>query len=269
MPARPRDGLARSRLVERSYGAVAVLLVLAAWETAARTELLPRRYFPPVSEVLAALAGDLGTASFWTAAGATLQGWAFGLALAVAIAVPLGLVLGASRTAYAAARGVIDSLRPIPSVALIPLAITVYGADLGGKVFLATFAATWPLLIQIIYGTRNVDPVARDTARVYALSPLARVRWLVLPSALPYVVTGLRLASATALILAVTAEIVMGAPGLGRAIELARSGGSADLMYARMIATGVLALVLNTVFTRTERAMVHWHPARRDAEPAT
>ena len=88
-----------------------------------------------------------------------------GLGLAVALGVPAGILIGSSRWAYRALRVPIEFLRPIPSVALIPLAVLVYGTGLESKVFLATFACFWPMLIQTIYGVQDVDPVATDTAR--------------------------------------------------------------------------------------------------------
>jgi ABC-type nitrate/sulfonate/bicarbonate transport system permease component len=87
-----------------------------------------------------------------------------------------------------------------------------------------------------------------------------------LPSAVPYIATGLRIASSVALILAVTAELVIGSQGLGRSINAARSGGNVALMYALIIATGVLGLLLNELFARAERRLLHWHPSYRPAE---
>jgi ABC-type nitrate/sulfonate/bicarbonate transport system permease component len=81
--------------------------------------------------------------------------------------------------------------------------------------------------------------------------------------ALPYIATGMRMASSVALILTVTAELVIGSPGLGRSINLARSGANAELMYALIVATGTLGWALNVVFVRIERPILHWHPSQR------
>ena len=179
--------------------------------------------------------------------------------------VPVGLLVGSSRWAYRALRVPIEFLRPIPSVALIPLAVLIYGTGLESKVFLAAFASFWPLLIQTIYGVQDVDPVATDTARSFGLGRLARLYRVTVPSAVPYIATGIRISSAVALILAVTAELVIGSDGLGQAINLARSGGNIDLMYALIIATGLLGWVLNIGATAIERRVLHWHPSQRGA----
>ena len=129
--------------------------------------------------------------------------------------------------------------------------------------FLAAFAATWPLLMQTLYGVQDVDPVATDTARSFGFSRPQRLLRVTLPSAVPYIATGVRISAAVALILVVTAELVIGAPGLGREINLARQGGGVDLMYALILATGLLGWGVNVLFTRVERRVLHWHPSQR------
>src|SRR5919201_5446282 len=138
-----------------------------------------------------------------------MEGWALGLGIAAAAAIPLGIVLGSSILAYRSLRAVIEFLRPIPSVALIPLAVLVYGTGLESKVFLAVYASFWPILMQALNGVQDVDPVTMDTARSFGFGRLARLRRVTLPSSLPYVATGLRISSAVALILAVTAALVI------------------------------------------------------------
>ena len=242
---------------------IGILAVLSAFELASRTGVVSSRNFPPVSEMFAALGDLVVTAAFWDSVWNTLQGWALGLGIAALISIPLGILLGASRALYQVLRGVVEFLRPIPSVALIPLAVLVYGTGLESKVFLAAFAATWPLLLQTIYGVQDVDPVATDTARSFGFSRAQRLVRVTLPSSLPYIATGVRISSSVALILAVTAEIVIGAPGLGRDVNLARQGGSFDLMYALIITTGLLGWGLNAAFSRSERRILHWHASQR------
>jgi len=240
---------------------VATTLVL--FELLTRTEVISSRHFPPPTEMFAALADQVTTAEFWAAVGHTMEGWALGLAVAAAIAIPVGIVVGSSRPLYRSVRAVIEFLRPIPSVALIPLAVLIWGSGLESKVFLAAFAATWPLLMQTLYGVQDVDPVATDTARSFGFSRPQRLLYVTLPSAVPYIATGVRISAAVALILAVTAELVIGAPGLGREINIARQGGSVDIMYALIVVTGLLGWGVNVLFTRAERRVLHWHPSQR------
>jgi ABC-type nitrate/sulfonate/bicarbonate transport system permease component len=242
-------------------GVIGILVLL---ELVVRVGIIPSRYFPPMTTTFGTLFEQLGQQSFWTAVGQTLQGWALGLGIACLIGIPLGMLIGANLLIYRGLRPIVEFLRPIPSVALIPLAILIYGTGMQSKVFLAAFAATWPLLIQSIYGVRDLDPVQRETARSFRIPLKDRLLKVSLPSAIPYIATGIRISSATALVLAVTAELVIGAPGLGRAINTARAGGVPDLMYALTIATGLLGWFLNVLLSKVEARVLHWHPSHRE-----
>jgi len=257
MPGRPSRAPAAAPII-------AVAGALALWEVLTRTGMLPERYLPPMTETAQELSRLMGTSDFWSAVWNTMKGWALGLGIALVLAIPAGIAIGSSTLLYRSVRVFIEFLRPIPSVALIPLAVLIYGTGLDSKVFLAAFASFWPLLIQTLYGVRDVDPVATDTARAYGLGRLERLWRIKLPSAIPYIATGVRISSAVALILAVTAELVIGAAGLGREINLARSGGALENMYALIIATGAIGWMLNILTTRGEKRVLHWHPSQRE-----
>ena len=252
-----------ARLPGWVLGTAGVAVVLVVFELAARLELLPARWFPPPSEILRALADEAVTAEFWKTVWATLRGWAMGLGIAALVAIPVGMLIGAIPFLYRQVRVVIEFLRPIPSVALIPVAVLLFGTGFGGKVFLASFAATWPLLFQSMYGVQDVDPVARDTARAYRLGRVRQALFVTLPSAAPYIATGLRVSSAVALILVVTGELVIGSAGVGNAIAVARSGGDVAVAYGYIAVAGLLGLALNTLFKIVERPVLHWHPGQR------
>lgn len=255
-----RSGLRRGA----DAGWLSLVVGLALWELLPRAGILPQEYIPPASVVLPELGELLTQASFWLDVRNTLSGYATGLALSIFTAIPLGLMIGVNPYLYRATRATVEFLRPIPSVALIPLAILVYGITFDMKVFLVTFATFWPLLIQSIYGVQDVDPVARDTARSFGLGRVAIFFKVALPSAAPYIATGLRLASALGIILAITAELVAGVDGLGKAILLAQSAGANELMYALIVATGMLSYALSAALRRLERYVLRWHQSHRE-----
>jgi ABC-type nitrate/sulfonate/bicarbonate transport system permease component len=249
---------------DRALAFISVLGVLVLFEVLSRADiLLNKRSFPPVSDIFSTLWDQLGTSSLWSAIGNTMLGWGLGLAISALLAIPLGIIIGSTPLLYRSLRVIIEFLRPIPSVALIPAAILIAGTGLESKLFLAVFACFWVLLVQTLYGVQDVDPVATDTARSFGFSRRQRLLRVTLPSAVPYIATGIRLASAVSLILCVTAELVIGSPGLGHEINLARSGGNTELMYAEILVTGILGLLLNEIFTRAERRVLHWHPSQR------
>ncbi len=273
-PPTPRTPRAPARAAGRTLrwlrlsapSLVAILAVLAIWEALARTGVMPARWFPPSSAVLSELARLAGTAEFWNSVGNTLRGWGAGLLLATAIAVPLGLLIGSVPLLYRALRVPIEFFRPIPSVALIPLLVLVLGLGFPTKVFLATFAALWPLLLQTIYGVQDVEPVLRDTMRSFGLGRVRQLVLVTLPSAGPYIATGLRLSSSIALILSVTAEVTIGAPGLGNDVIAAQNGGNSEVMYALIVTAGVLGWLLSEGLRRVEQRLLVWHPAYRPAD---
>lgn len=260
----PKDSRSGGRrLPAPALGLVGVLGLVVVLEVLPRTGLVPAQYFPTAGQIGRSLVELVGTSTFWQAVRDTLGGWLLGLGIASAAGVVAGLAIGASRFAREFTASTIEFLRPIPSVALIPLAILVFGTDIESKLLLIVYAAFWQVLIQVLYGVQDVDPVAADTARAYGLGPWARVRYVTWPTALPYVMTGLRLAAAVALILAVTAELVIGTPGLGKLISVAQSSGAIPRTYALVVVTGVLGVLVNTVFRAVERKTLSWHPSQR------
>lgn len=247
-------------IVLATFGVGGALLL---WELLSRWGVLPREHFPTISATFGALGRAAAGSQLWTAIGDTFEGWVVGLGIAALVGVPIGLAIGSNAYLFRAARVVLEFLRPIPSVALIPIAVLLYGNGLQSKVLLVAFASVWPLLVQALYGVHDVDGAARDTMRVFGLNAAARARWLTLPSALPYVATGLRIASAVALIVAITVEIVIGAPGVGSAISQAQNGGNVALTYGLVLVTGVMGLLVNVVLTQLERRVLRGHPSLR------
>ena len=242
---------------------LSILAALALWELVSRTGLIDERDLPSMSSTVSELGSLLKTGAFWHDLLYTIRGWALGLAIATVLAVPIGILLGSSDFAAAAFRVPIEFLRPIPSAVVIPLLFLTFGTSLKSEVFLAAFGAFWPLLVQTIYGVRDVDPVTIDTARSFGLGRRERLLRITLPSALPYIVTGLRISSAVSLILAFTAELFMGTPGLGQALNYASSYALTDQLYAIAIATGFLGVGIHFLMSGVERRILHWHPSQR------
>jgi ABC-type nitrate/sulfonate/bicarbonate transport system permease component len=218
---------------------------------------------PPLSSILSALAGELATATFWQAVQDTVVQWALGLSIAVAAGASVGVLIGSVPVLRRATASTIEFLRPIPSVALVPLAVLLFGTQLRSALLLVVYASFWQVLVQTMYGVADVDPVADQTARCYGLGRWARVRYVLWPTALPYLATGVRLAASVALILAITAELVIGSPGLGQEITAAQSGGATALAYGLILVTGIFGLVVNVGVRALERRVLSWHVSVR------
>ncbi|MDT0569565.1 ABC transporter permease [Streptomyces sp. DSM 3412] len=246
-----------------ALGAAGLVGFLALWEAVPRVGVVKDDYFPPISRVVDALVTELADEAFWTALGDTLTGWAVGLLIAVTAGILVGVVIAVVPYLREVTSSTIEFLRPIPSVALIPLAVLLYGSELRSVLLLVVYASFWQILIQTLYGVQDVDPVAEETARSYGLGTWARIRHVLWPTALPYVMTGVRLAAAVALILAVTAELVIGAPGLGQRIAVAQTSQAVPEMYALVVVTGLLGLLINVGARTVERRALAWHQSVR------
>ncbi|RJO70811.1 ABC transporter permease subunit [Nocardia panacis] len=246
--------------LRRGATGVVVLLVLA--EVLARTGTV---HLPPASTVLDRAFRLLGDAGFRADLVATVRAWAIGTFLAVLVAVPVGLVLGSLPVVRTATRAIVELLRPIPSVALIPLAGLVIGSGLPMTVALIVYGAVWPVLFNTIYGLDSVDPLAKQTLRSFGFSPASVLLRVSLPSAAPFIATGIRLASSIAIILAVGTGIVAGrmnGSGLGAFIADADSGaGNTALVLAATLWAGILGVVLDILAVAAERRIFHWHSA--------
>src|SRR5439155_17271407 len=172
----------RLRLAEPLIFVLSIASALSLWELVSRTSLISQQDLPAMSTSFRALWSLMQTGDFWVAFAQTVRGWAVGLGIATALAVPIGILLGSSDFAARAFRVPIEFLRPIPSAALIPLLFLTLGTTLKSEIFLATFGAFWPLLVQTMYGVRDVDPLAIDTGRSFGVGRLERLVRIKLPS---------------------------------------------------------------------------------------
>jgi ABC-type nitrate/sulfonate/bicarbonate transport system permease component len=259
----PNSKPPKKRSGRRLLGVAGIIGFLLVWESIPRAGIIEARFLPPASEAIFALVTDFGLSAFWTALSETMLAWALGLGMATAFAVVTGFVIGSSSFLRAFTNSAVEFLRPIPSVALIPLAVLLFGVNIESSLLLIVYASFWQVFVQTLYGVADVDNVAMQTAKSYGLGPLARIRYVVFPTALPYVMTGIRLAAAVALILAITAELVIGSPGLGREIALAQAGGAISEMYALVIATGLIGVAINLMMRFIERKTLSWHSSVR------
>lgn len=239
-----------------------VVFVLA--DLTVRSGLVLRRAFVTLPELAHGLYQQVQTGAYWHAIGLTMEGWALGLGLAIVLAIPVGIAIGTTPVVYHSLRFVIDFLRPIPSIALIPLFIIIFGITLRLKIYLIAIGAFWPLLFQTMYGVQDVDPVARDTARAYGLGPVMRFVFVFVPGATPYIATGLRISATYALLTAVGTELLVGVPGIGAQIFRTQQSGQTEAEYALIVSSGLIGLLISFLFTRLERVTLRWHPSQRE-----
>lgn len=259
----------RSPKVRRPYststgvllGIGGTLFILLLAEIVARSGLIiDQRYLPPISEVLVKSIQLASDPSFLGDVGSTMAAWVLALLIAMVIGIPAGIALASSRIGYVASSSLIAAIRPIPAVALIPVALLVSGNGLGMKVTLAVFGIIWPILFNTIYGVRDVDPVARETARIYNLRGFRMIRHVILPTAAPFILTGVRIAASLAFIIIVSTELFAGASrGIGAFILLASSGGGdTTTVIAGATWAGFIGVVINILLVHVDKRFFRW-----------
>lgn len=243
-------------------GLAGLLGFLLIWEVVSRSGFVRQRYLPPPTVVLGQLGRLVADADFVADVLATVLAALIALAIAIAIAVPLGLLLGSVPVVRTATTAIVEFLRPIPSVALIPLALIILGSGPETKIALAVYASIWPILFNTIYAMGEIHPLQTETARAFGLSRLRTLTRVALPNAAPFVVTGIRLASAISLILTVSTELLTGGSGgLGHFIYLAGSGGGRmDQVLAGTVVAGLIGYLIDAAFQRAQGRWLVWGP---------
>jgi len=189
--------------------------------------------------------------------------WGFGLA--VAVGVPFGLFLGWFRPGYQAFNPLIQILRPISPIAWIPLAILWFGVSDAAPVFLIFLASVFPITVSATAAVQGIQPVYLRAARNFGLGRVQLFSRVILPAALPQILTGIRIALGVAWLVVVAAEMIAVNSGLGYLIIDARNAGKRyDLVVAGMVVIGLIGLALDMLVRRLERAeAVSWGTAQR------
>ena len=210
------------------------------------------------SEAAGALVDELWDGTLSGEIVTTLEVYVQGFALALAIGVVLGIAIGVSRTIEHGTSVVVEFLRPIPAVALIPLAILWFGLGTPMLRFVVAYAAVWPILVHTVYGIRGVDRMLYDVAATSQVSGITRVARVSVPAALPGIATGIRVSAAIALVVCVTAEFYFGAEGLGAYMQAQQAAYRIPELYAAVLLAGLIGLAIDVVLSRTMRRALFW-----------
>ena len=240
-------------------GLLALGSLLLLWEASARLNPLIQFYFPPVSEILFSLFKLILSQELIGHFIASLGRFLSGYLLAAAIAVTFGIVLGYFRLAYNLSEALIEFLRPMPSVAIIPVAILFLGIGNSMMVAVTVYACAWPILINTIDGVRNIDRTLIHTGRTFGLGRWRILKQIAFPAASPYIVTGLRISLPIALILVTTSEMVVGGSGLGFFVLDEERSLRTSNMYAGIVLIAIVGYILNRLFLALESKVMAWH----------
>jgi sulfonate transport system permease protein len=239
-----------------------VALVAAWWYLPA-----PRsQYFPPLWVIIDAFRREwLGDGAHQVSADLVPSLWHVlaGYALAVAGGVAIALLLSGVRPLYNASLPLITFFRGLPSPALIPALLLIFGLGGGFKVAIIAFGGMWPTLLNAYDGFLSIDEVQRDTARSYHLGPVRRIFTVQIPAAAPQIMAGARISLQVAILLMVASEFLASNEGIGFAISQAQTNFDTPGMWSGMLLLGVVGIVLNALFVAAERGILAWYLGMR------
>jgi len=244
-------------------GAGSIVLLLVAWEVLPRIVTLSagtQLFFTTPSKIAGTLWIMFATGTIWAPLGVSASGFAVGLGLAMVVGLPLGVLLGRSRTLSAMLDPFVTAFNATPRLVFLPLVVLWFGLGLWSKVVIVFIGALFPILINTYEGVRNADKVLINVVRSFGAREWDIARLVVLPNALPYIVAGIRLAIGRAVLGVVVAEFFGSEAGLGVMMVQASGKYQVDVVFAGLIVFAALSLVMTGLLQFIERRLGRWRP---------
>jgi len=257
------------RLEPTIYGSASILLLLVLWEVLPR--LIPMKagtklFFTTPSQIAGTLWNLFATGAIWAPLGVSASGFAFGLALSIVVGLPLGVLIGRSRTLNAMLDPFITAFNATPRLVFLPLVMLWFGLGLWSKVVIVFVGALFPILINTYEGVRNADRTLINVVRSFGASEWDVARLVVVPNAMPYITAGLRLAIGRAVLGVVVAEFFGAEQGLGVMMVQAAGRYQVDVVFCGLIVFAVLSLFMTWLVQLLESRLSLWRPQKAGGE---
>jgi sulfonate transport system permease protein len=233
------------------------VILVTVWWVASASSTSP--YFPPLADIAQAFRDIWLFERVETDVVPSLARMLTGYAIAVTLGVGLGIPLGLVPWLRAAFDPILEYLRALPVIALIPFFIVLTGIGDFTKVVMVVLGAVWPVLLATQDGVRGTDPVLREMSAVYRLSGLQRIRHVVLPGALPQIFAGARTALAISFIVMVTSEMLAATNGIGYFVLQSQATFAITNMWSGLILLGIFGYLFNIVFVAVQNRVLRWH----------
>jgi ABC-type nitrate/sulfonate/bicarbonate transport system permease component len=262
---------ARFALPDWAIGVITVLALLALWEIGVQIEVLNARNFPPPSK-LARSMWALVTVGFprgitvWLHIKATILRILKGYALATVLAIPLGLLVGRSYILERISLPLITFARSVATISLLPLAVAWFGVEENTRVFLITYGTFWVIITNVIEGVKQVDPDLIRAAQTLGATQRQIFYRVVLPSSLPRIFAGMKVALGLAFLVIVAVEMIGTIEGLGALIMEARTYYRSDIAMVGMIFMALFGFALAKALDWVEKLLLPWATGLEEVE---
>src|SRR5215470_2797136 len=248
-----------------ALGAGTILAVLLLWELLPHVISLSagtKMYFTTPSRIGVTLWTMMVTGTLWAPLGVSAAGFTIGLLASIAVGIPLGVLLGRSRTLNAMFDPFVTAFNATPRLVFLPLLMLWFGLGVWSKVVIVFIGAVFPILINTYEGVRNADRLLINVVRSFGASEWDVARLVVVPNALPYIIAGLRLAIGRAVLGVVVAEFFGAEEGLGVVMVQAASRYQVDIVFAGLVVFAALSLVMTGMVKLLEDRLSRWRPQR-------
>jgi len=252
----------RLKRITRWVAVVFYAALLILWELSSRANLIPSLFFPPPLTIARAFVDLLASGKLIGDLGATVLRLTVGFLLGGIPALLLGWAMGWLPWLRTLLDPVVAALHPVPKIAILPLILIIFGIGDASRLVIIAIAAFFPLLINTVTGVQQIDPIYFDTAKNYGLSHFRTFTQVLIPGSLPFVMTGVRLALNNALVLTITAELVMAQNGLGELIWFAWQTLQTRNLYVGLIVTAVLGILINLLLQYLTAVLIPWQAER-------
>lgn len=239
---------------------LAPVVLVIAWEWLAQAGWLSPHVLPAPSKVIRAAFKLATTETLLNDLGVSLLRAAAGFTIGAAVGAGLGILVGFSRIAEAAIDRSVQMIRAIPFLAALPLVIVWLGVGEAEKIFLVALGVTFPIYINTVLGIRQVDPKLLELGRVQGLGAMQLIRRIILPGALPSILTGVRYALATAWLALVVAETIGAQSGIGFLAMDAREFLRTDVIVLTIVIYALIGVAADGIARFLERRLLAWHP---------
>lgn len=241
---------------------VSPLIMLLAWEIAARLGWIDVRFFPAPSKIFATLIKLIETGALWKHLSASMLRLFWGFLFGGIPALLLGIAMGLNRTFRAVLDPIVSATYPIPKSAILPLILLIFGLGEASKIVMVAVGIFYPILINTIAGVLEINKIYFDVSRNFGARGWQVFRTVAFPGALPLIMTGIKLGVGMGLILISLAEMVGAKSGLGYMMWNAWEILSVETMYVGLLVIAALGIVFTLVLTEIERLIVPWKATR-------
>ena len=251
------------RIEPAALGIGSIVALLVVWELLPRFITLSagtKLFFTTPSQVAGTLWRLFATGEIWTPLGVSASGFGLGLLLSIVVGLPLGVLIGRSRTLNDMIDPFITAFNATPRLVFLPLVMLWLGLGLWSKVLIVFIGALFPILINTYEGVRNADKVLINVVRSFGAKEWDIARLVVVPNAMPYIIAGLRLAIGRAVLGVVVAEFFGSEAGLGVMMVQAAGRYQVDVVFSGLIIFAVLSLALTAIVQVLEHRLSRWRP---------